>query len=170
MDDICDSKLESNSFDAIYCDAILEHVEDYAAAIEHMHRILKPGGEIFVYVPFFYVFHDNMDYHRFTFTEVDRMLSVFGERKVFLPDGCGYGGVFWQLVTFYQIDRMPRVKALLSTCVNALLAIPLTLKYFASGRKRRDDRGASLSEFLFFYKHLHVNHGFCAWAAKSAES
>jgi SAM-dependent methyltransferase len=171
VDDICDSKLESSSFDAIYCDAILEHVKDYEAAIRHMHRILKPGGELFVYVPFFWTFHDYMDYHRFTFTEVDRMLGAFSGRKLFLPDGLGYGGVFWQLMTFYQIDRTPRLRSLLATCVNSALAVPLTLKGLSSRRKYDDgEEGVSLREFRFFYTHLHVNHGFCAWAKKSESS
>jgi SAM-dependent methyltransferase len=129
VDDICNSTIGTSSYDAIYCDAILEHVQNYETAIENIYRILKPGGELFVYVPFFWPFHDNMDYHRFTFTEVDRMLSVFNERKIFLPDGYGYGGVFWQVVTCYRIGRFPTVWSFLSKCVNSLFAILLTMKF-----------------------------------------
>ena len=43
-----------------------------------------------------------MDYHRFTFTEVDRILNTFSKHKIFLPDGNGYGGVFWLVLTFFS--------------------------------------------------------------------
>jgi SAM-dependent methyltransferase len=165
IDDICDSQLESASFDGVNCAAILEHVEDYRAAIEHIHRILKPGGEAFFYVPFFWGFHDLADHHRFTFAEVDRMLSKFSRRTVMLPDGNGYGGVVWLLLTYFQIAKLPRLWSLLSTLTNAVLAVPLTLSYGWSrllGTKPRE----SLGEYLFYYTHLFVNHGFCAWVKK----
>lgn len=157
VDDICNSKIESNSFDAIYCDAILEHVQDYQSAINNMYRILKPGGELFVYVPFFWCFHDNMDYHRFTFSEVDRLLSVFREHKLFLPDGNGYGGVFWQILTFYQIGKFPKLWKLLSSFTNSILGIFLTIR----SKSLRD-----IDKKKFFYIHLYINHGFCGWAIK----
>jgi SAM-dependent methyltransferase len=165
VDDICHSRLETSSYDAVYCDAILEHVQDYEAAINHIHRILKPGGELFFYAPFFWAFHDRMDYHRFTFAEVDRILSIFNEHKLFLPDGNGYGGVLWQVLTFYQIGRFTRLFNLLSKCVNTLLAIPLTLR-FTYERCRGNRRDISLHEYRFYYTHMVINHGFCGWARK----
>lgn len=165
VDDICNSRIGADSYDAVYCDAILEHVLDYEAAIGHMHRILKPGGELFVYVPFFWCFHDKMDYHRFTFTELDRMLNIFSEHRLFLPDGNGYGGVLWQVLTFYTIGRFPNVLGLLSKCANRLLAIPLTLK-FRHDLTNKGRPKISLRQYRFYYTHLHINHGFCGWAVK----
>lgn len=164
VDDICNSQIETNSYDAIYCDAILEHVQDYEAAMNNMHRILKPGGELFVYVPFFWSFHDRMDYHRFTYKELDRMLSVFSEHKLFLADDTGYGGVLWQLLTFYQIHRFSKLWRLLSKLTNTLLAIALTLRFTL--RFRKSDPDVSLMRYRFYYIHLYVNHGFCGWAVK----
>lgn len=169
VDDICNSKLEENSYDAIYCDAILEHVQDYEAAIKNIHRILKPGGELFVYVPFFFCFHDKMDYHRFTFTEVDRLLSVFDKHKLFLPNGNGYGEVFWEVLTFYQIEKFPSILNLLSKCVNSLLAIPLRLKFMLDRDKESNGRKISFREYLFYYTHLYINNGFCGWASPSLQ-
>ena len=135
VDDICCSKIETESYDAIYCDAILEHVDDYRAAMTNMHRILKPGGELFIYVPFFWCFHDRMDYHRFTFTEVDRMMSIFSEHKLFLRDGNGYGGVIWQLLTFYRAGKNPRLWHFLSKVTNALLTIPILFNFSVNKQK-----------------------------------
>lgn len=165
VDDICDSKLASESFDGVNCVAILEHVQDYRAAINHIHRILKPGGEAFFYVPFFWGFHDQTDHHRFTFAEVDRMMEAFSDRKSMLPDGNGYGGVMLLLLTFFQIAKFPRLWFWLSTIANALLAVPLTLSY-AYARWFGSNSPESLRDYLFYYTHLFVNHGFCIWVRK----
>lgn len=165
VDDICNSKLESNCYEAVYCDAILEHVVDYNAAIGHIHRILKPGGELFIYVPFFWRFHDRTDHHRFTITEVGRILSVFSDYRLFLPDSMGYGGVLWQLLTFHEIEKYPLAWKWLSQFTNALLSVHLASQIFLSRHKRRLGK-FSFNEYKFYHTHLFVNHGFCGWASK----
>ena len=44
--------LRSNSADLIISNAVLEHVADCDLMIEEIHRLLKPGGKAFVYIPF----------------------------------------------------------------------------------------------------------------------
>jgi SAM-dependent methyltransferase len=166
VDDICRSSLRSETFDGIYCDAILEHVRNYPAAVTEMHRILKPGGELFVYVPFFWCIHDRMDYHRFTFSELDRLLSEFEEYRIFLPDEKGYGGVLWQLLTFYRIKRCKRLWRQLSRWTNAALAVYLRRRYRAQRNAGRLDC-VSFVHYRFYYTHFVVNHGFCGWARKA---
>jgi SAM-dependent methyltransferase len=54
-------------FANVLCMSVLEHLEDPARAIREMHRVLKPGGRIFVSVPFLFPIHDAPgDYWRFT--------------------------------------------------------------------------------------------------------
>jgi len=166
VDDICRSAIKSNSFDGVYCDAILEHVQDYRAAVASMHRILKPGGELFVYVPFFWCYHDRVDYHRFTFAELGRVLAVFDEHRICLPDNKGYGGVIWQLLTFYRIKRFKRLWQLLARGTNALLARHLRRRYIRQRNAGRLD-GVSFDPYRIYYTHFVVNHGFCGWARKS---
>jgi ubiquinone/menaquinone biosynthesis C-methylase UbiE len=152
------------SFDAIYCNAILEHVQDYESAIKNIHKILKQNGELFIYAPFFWCFHDRMDYHRFTLTELDRILQIFSEYKLFLPDSNGYGGVLWQVLTSYQIDRLPKLLHFISTLTNTAFKLPLTLSYILKNDKYKTN--VSLSECLFYYLYFRINHGFCGWAKK----
>lgn len=68
--DIHDMPFEDNSIDAMLCISILEHVEDPTQAARELHRVLKPGGYCFVYVPFLYFYHAEKgyygDYWRFT--------------------------------------------------------------------------------------------------------
>lgn len=55
--DVQDLRFPDGSFDGVACNAILEHVVDPAAAIRELRRVLKPGGRIWIEVPF------NQPYH-----------------------------------------------------------------------------------------------------------
>jgi SAM-dependent methyltransferase len=49
--DITDMALPDDAFDAILCSHVLEHVDDDAAAMRELRRVLKPGGWVIVMVP-----------------------------------------------------------------------------------------------------------------------
>ncbi|MBY0450998.1 MAG: class I SAM-dependent methyltransferase [Cyanobacteria bacterium] len=56
-----------NSLDAIVCESMLEHVANPTQVIAEMQRVLKPGGKIYVLMPFMFQFHAAPhDYTRFT--------------------------------------------------------------------------------------------------------
>lgn len=52
--DIHDIPFEENTFDIIFCNHVLEHVDSDIRALEEMRRVLKPGGWAILQVPFFY--------------------------------------------------------------------------------------------------------------------
>jgi hypothetical protein len=168
LDDICNTKIEHNSFSGIYCNAILEHVEEYWKAIDNIHNILEEEGEAFFYVPFFWNFHDLVDYHRFTFTEVGRMLGKFSEIKIFCPgDSQGFGFVFWYILTITKVGRFPKIAKILSRLTNFLLKICLFVIYTLNQKKIKSKfNNVSWEEYCFYYMFLNVNHGFCAWVKK----
>ncbi len=68
--DIHNLPFDDNSQEAFLCIAVLEHVQNPIRAFEEMYRVLKPGGYLFVYVPFLYYYHAEEgyygDYWRFT--------------------------------------------------------------------------------------------------------
>jgi SAM-dependent methyltransferase len=165
VDDITNSKIPDARFDAVYCDAILEHVKDYWTAAEHIRRILKPGGEVFIYVPFAWCYHDRMDYHRFTFSEVARLVEGYSERRLFASDPLGYGGVLTLVCSLFQIQRLPLVWRWTSRLVNALLCVPLWV-WYRMERMRGHWPNDSWSEFRYYFLHLYLSHGFCVWARK----
>ena len=53
-----------NSQEAIICIAVLEHVENPILAFQEMHRVLKPGGQLFIYVPFLFYYHAHEGYYK----------------------------------------------------------------------------------------------------------
>jgi len=68
--DVMNLPLEDASYDAILCLAVLEHVPRPWDAVREMHRVLKPGGHLLLYVPFLSPYHAMPgyygDYVRFT--------------------------------------------------------------------------------------------------------
>lgn len=71
---------ENESFDAILCTEVLEHVFQYQQLVDEMHRVLKTGGTAILTIPwsarFHYIPHD---YHRLTPSAIGIMVSVFRE-------------------------------------------------------------------------------------------
>jgi SAM-dependent methyltransferase len=43
--------LADHSVDAVVCSEVLEHIEDYAAVLAEIRRVLRPGGQLCVSVP-----------------------------------------------------------------------------------------------------------------------
>ncbi|MDY6950998.1 MAG: methyltransferase domain-containing protein [Thermodesulfobacteriota bacterium] len=168
VDDICNTAISANSCDGVYCEAVLEHVQEYWKAIDNIYSILKTDGEAFFYVPFMFHYHDSIDHHRFTFTEVVRMLEKFSEVRIFAPgNGDGFGWVSWYVITMTTITRFRRLHNFLSKLTDALLGLILSVLYRVkeSDIQERYD-GISLDDFRYYYTYLFMNHGFCAWARK----
>lgn len=62
------------SYDAILCNAVLEHVPDPEAAMAEFHRLLAPGGVLVASVPFLQPFHPTpYDFRRYTRTGLEQL-------------------------------------------------------------------------------------------------
>ncbi len=75
--DICDLPFEDNSFDIIFCNHVLEHIEDDEKAMQELYRVLKPKG--------FGIFQIPQDYSRektyedFSITSPEDRAKHFGQ-------------------------------------------------------------------------------------------
>ena len=54
-------EVASESVDLVYSFNVLEHIEDDAAALAELRRVLKPGGRLLLYVPAFMLLYSEMD-------------------------------------------------------------------------------------------------------------
>jgi len=78
--DIHDLKFKDNKFDAIVCNAILEHVDDPLKAISELARVLKNGGLIWIEIPFNQHYHPSpKDYWRVTLPGLKLWMKDFQE-------------------------------------------------------------------------------------------
>ena len=68
--------IASNRYDAIFCNGVIEHIDDFHSAISEMTRVLCPGGILLINFPFNTQFHSiPIDYWRFTITAVHYLLD-----------------------------------------------------------------------------------------------
>ena len=56
--DVHDLKFPDASFDVAVCDAVLEHVPYPQKAVDELHRVLRPGGYIWLRIPWVQPFHE----------------------------------------------------------------------------------------------------------------
>lgn len=84
--DIHNLPFADSSQEAIFCLAVLEHVENPIKAVSEMYRVLKPGGKIFIYVPFLYYYHAHEgyygDYWRFTQDTLKMFAKPFSKYEI----------------------------------------------------------------------------------------
>ena len=75
--DICDLPFEDNSFDMIFCNHVLEHIEDDHKAMQELYRVLKPGGMGVFQIPQDY--SRKTTYEDFTITTPEKRTKHFGQ-------------------------------------------------------------------------------------------
>ena len=71
------------SFDSVFHTEVIEHVPDYRRLLRECHRVVQPGGEIMLTVPFQARFHFiPYDYWRFTKSGLELILTDAGFSNV----------------------------------------------------------------------------------------
>lgn len=77
--DIHQLPFADNEFDALFCNHVLEHVDDDLQAMRELHRVLKPGGWGIVQIPLFYPLPEKT-YEDPTITSPAEREKAFGQR------------------------------------------------------------------------------------------
>jgi SAM-dependent methyltransferase len=80
---VCDAHdlpFQDASFDGVVAQAVLEHVLDPQRCVDEIHRVLAPGGYIYVETPFMQQVHGGKyDFTRFTYLGHRRLLRHFDQ-------------------------------------------------------------------------------------------
>ncbi len=166
---ICDAHdipFADASLDAVVAQAVLEHVVDPHAAVDEIHRVLKPDGLVYAETPFMQQMHGGRyDFERFSYWGHRRLFRRFGE--VDSGIACGPAmALAWSWTYFLRsFARSRRMRHLLSfvgsltsfwllpfdrLLVERPNAIPAASGYYFLGRKQ--DQSLSDRELIASYK------------------
>lgn len=89
------------SFDAVQCTEVLEHIPDPTETIREIHRVLRPGGRLFVTIPWSARFHyQPLDYHRYTPSMLRQLFASF-PAPVIRPRGTDLSSIASKVVVGY---------------------------------------------------------------------
>ncbi len=116
---------EENFADTCIATEVFEHLPNATEVAREINRILKPGGILFITVPFFWPFHEvPFDEYRYTPFSLKRILQEagFSKDKIFVGATGGWLATLAQVITqVVSIEvRSPRTKKYLK-----LLSKPL---------------------------------------------
>lgn len=71
--------VEDGFFDTIVCNAVLEHVANPEEVLTEFHRVCRPGGVLYLTVPFMQPEHlDPTDYQRYTLPGLEQLVTRHG--------------------------------------------------------------------------------------------
>lgn len=86
--DLTGLPIREGTVDGILCEMVLEHVPDATAAVAEFRRVLKPGGRLYLAVPFLWPYHASPhDYHRWTTSGFEREVAGFETLSAGLSGG-----------------------------------------------------------------------------------
>lgn len=95
--DIANLPFVDSSVDAVICEQVLEHVPNPKTVAKEIHRILKPGGVVYIVVPFVFSFHSSpYDYYRWSKTGLEEEFKEFTKVESGIRSGAG-AAVDWVL-------------------------------------------------------------------------
>lgn len=136
-------------FDCVVCTGTLEHVMSPQEAIEEIGRILKPGGLVYLEVPFLQGYHaDPSDYWRWTLDGLELFCAANGFAKIRSGAHMGPSSVVtWVLRQYALCFVNGRSSQRLVFALVSLLLMPL--KYLDVVLKRNVHFFAICSGFFF---------------------
>lgn len=98
--------ITDDEIDVVLCWSVLEHLPEPDSFLAEVHRALKPGGVVFLQVPFMWQIHEGpYDYYRYTKFGLAHLFSKAGFHDVSINP---QSGIFVTLVMkiLYQIRRV----------------------------------------------------------------
>jgi SAM-dependent methyltransferase len=130
---------EDNSFDTVVLINVSEHIKDDALALQNLDRVLKPGGDLIIFVPALKFLFSKMNadlghFRRYQSDELNTLVNAAGMKLISAKYFYAQGVLPWWIVNTImgKTDFDPRLTRLYDT-----LGIPLKnlWKIFSSLQK-----------------------------------
>jgi SAM-dependent methyltransferase len=91
--------VEEASFDAVMTTQVLEHVRDPLAVLRELHRIVRPGGSLWLTAPLVWELHEEpFDYFRYTSHGLESLIADAGFAQIEVRPLGGYFTTVGQLL------------------------------------------------------------------------
>lgn len=137
--------IEDNYFDAVICQAVLEHVKNSKKVVQEIKRVLKPDGLVYAEIPFLQGYHaDPNDYQRYTLQGIEELFSEFEK----IESGVCVGpssALLWILRKYPGTFFNNKMISKFLDFVFAWILFPLKyLDYFLAEKKRASHLAAGL--------------------------
>jgi len=101
VDVICpatDLKYGNDSFDAVLCTQVMEHIYDHQAMMNEIYRVIKPGCHIILTVPYAWELHEEpYDFFRFTKHALKELFEKTGFTIDYIKPNGGKWAAIYQL-------------------------------------------------------------------------
>lgn len=107
VSDIINIPVPAESFDAIMCIEVFEHISEPALAVKEFHRILKPKGQVIITAPFCSITHFAPYYFANGYSKYwyEKILTQHG----FVIDEITFNGNYFEYLA-QEIRRLPEVE------------------------------------------------------------
>mgnify|MGYP001586678451 CR=1 FL=1 len=143
---------ENNSVDMILSECLLEHVADPQIVAREFQRVLKPGGHLYLMLPFVYPYHAAPnDYTRFTVQGLQELFS----NTTKIRSGVRSGPIATLIIQFAYVVAMLlsfRSRTLYSLLLSILLIVLSPLKLLDYLSLLFPFRDEAASQIYFFAK------------------
>jgi SAM-dependent methyltransferase len=148
---VCDAHalpFQEETFDAVVCQAVLEHVADPAAVVGEIRRVLRPHGFVYSEVPFMQQVHGGAyDFTRFTYVGHRRLWRWFDEIESGIHGGPAMA-LAWSIQYFVRaLPRRRRARAMVFVIAGVFLSWLPRMDSFLTSRRAAYDAAAG-SYFL----------------------
>jgi SAM-dependent methyltransferase len=121
--------IPDDTFDAVLCEFLLEHVPDPTKVVEEILRVLKPGGRAYIAIPFVYPFHAcPNDFYRWSIEGLRYLLKNATIEDINTRSG-PTSALTAQLVTWTAIVLSFGSEALYSVFSTVMLLVFFPLKF-----------------------------------------
>lgn len=101
--------LANESADTVVSLAVLEHLEEPSAALQEMHRLLRPGGYLILTAPLFWHVHEApRDFYRYTPDGLRHLLAQAGLEVVEVTPMSGFWVTFLQEMCYWLEPKSRR--------------------------------------------------------------
>ena len=116
------------SYDAVLCTEVLEHVQNYQALVDEMHRVMKPGSILMVTVPWSARYHYiPFDFFRYTPSTLQEMFKNFKNVKI-ISRGTDITSVIAKIMVIWFRNLVPEKGQMnVFSLFISVLCIPLIL-------------------------------------------